>query len=163
MPGNDKRQFQLHPYFGNEKRQLHIRSSYQTKQTVDWQLFQGLYRSRDTIRDKNPIWTLRPHLFELRDARRASFNTFSIVPQLFPVSLQSANRDYTALFRSAPQVCFRFCSQNKHKREFDLQEFVCQRLMDLDPRQGAAQSLSAPSTETYGLVNPWAVFFLCQI
>ena len=85
VPGNDKRQFQRYPYFGNEKRQLHIRSTYQTKQTVDWQLFQGLYRSRDTIRDKNPILTLRPHLFELRDARRASFNTFSIVPQLFPV------------------------------------------------------------------------------
>ena len=28
---------------------------------------------------------MRPHLFELRDARRASFNTFSIVAQLFPV------------------------------------------------------------------------------
>ena len=113
MPGNDKRQFQLHPYFGNEKRQLHIRSSYKTKQTVDWQLFQGLYRSRDTIRDKNPIWTLRPHLFELRDARRASFNTFSIVPQLFPVYnlrivITLFKSDYTALFRSAPHVCFRF-------------------------------------------------------
>ena len=28
MPGNDKRKFQRHPYFGNEKRQLHIISSY---------------------------------------------------------------------------------------------------------------------------------------